>query len=86
MMLGDVRIDDLTANGLNPAKRSPLVLAHQSAIANDVPDEDGCEPAMHSRSLRSRQRGRWRFRTATVQSHRYCSALKHGGWGKLDIP
>lgn len=46
MMLGDVGVNDLTPNDLKPAKGSALVLTHQSAIANHVPYEDGCEAAL----------------------------------------
>ncbi len=62
MISRDAGIDDLTPNGLDLAKRSALVPAHQPAVAGHVCDQDRCKPAlrvhlMHSRSPLSTRQG-----------------------------
>ena len=89
MILGDVGIDDLTPNGFNSAKRSTLILAHQSAVADHVCHQDRCKSAlrvhlMHSRSPLSARQGRQLANTARGSMTAVNLApLGHGGLGKV---
>ena len=52
-MLGNMRFDDFFAVGLELGKRSRLISAHQTAIADDICAEDGGESTFFS------LRGHW---------------------------
>jgi hypothetical protein len=54
VILGDVGIDHFTSNGFNSTKRSPLILAHQPAVADHVCHQDSREPALQMRVIHSR--------------------------------
>jgi hypothetical protein len=51
MMLGNLRMDQLAAQCLEPAERAFLVGAHQPRIAGDVGRENGGEAAARAHPL-----------------------------------
>jgi len=46
LVLGDLRVDQLAAEGLEAREGAGLVLAHEPAVSRNIGREDGREPAL----------------------------------------